>query len=79
MTVAAVLLFAGKGYMGQKDIVDRPYFSDCERFAELMNVALYHGRRVLKPEDLILQRRKYLSLANISSEVERDVLMMDTR
>ena len=35
---------AGKGYMGTKDIVDRPYFSDCRRFAELMNVALYRGR-----------------------------------
>lgn len=33
--------------MGKIDIVDRPYFSDHERFAELMNVALYHGERVM--------------------------------
>lgn len=63
--------------MGRKDIVDRPYFSDCERFAELMNVSLYHGERVLRPENLVLQRRKYLSLANSYSETERDVLMKD--
>lgn len=65
--------------MGKKDIVDKPYFSDCERFAELMNAALYHGQMILRPEDLVLQRRKYLSLANACSEVERDVLMMDIR
>ena len=34
---------AGKGYMGRKDIVDRLYFSDCQRFAELMNAAIYKG------------------------------------
>ncbi len=63
--------------MGKKDIVDRPYFSDCERFAELMNVALYHGERILRPENLILQRRKYLSLSSAYGEMERDVLMKD--
>lgn len=65
--------------MRKKDIVDRPYFSDCERFAELMNVALYHGERVLRAEDLVLQRRKYLSLSSTYGEMERDVLMKDAR
>lgn len=74
---ATVLFAAGKGHMGKKDIVDRPYFSDCERFAELMNVSLYYGERVLQPENLVLQRRKYLSLANSYGETERDVLMKD--
>lgn len=77
--LATVLPAAGKGYMGKKDIVDRPYFSDCERFAELMNVALYYGKRVILPEDLILQKRKYPSLSNNCSETERDVLMKDAR
>lgn len=65
--------------MGKRDIVDRPYFSECRRFAELMNVALYHGERVLQPEKLVLQRRKYISLSGSSGELERDVLMKDTR
>ncbi|MDE6517154.1 MAG: hypothetical protein K2L18_04810 [Acetatifactor sp.] len=59
--------------------MDRPYFSDFERFAELMNVALYHGERVLRAEDLVLQRRKYLSLSSTYGEMERDVLMKDAR
>lgn len=45
--------------MGRKDIADRLYFSDCRRFAELMNAVLYHGENVLLPENLSLIRRKY--------------------
>ena len=77
--ISCGILAAGKGYMGKIDIVDRPYFSDRERFAELMNVALYHGERVLRPGDLVLRRGKYPALSHAYSEMERDVLMTDTR
>lgn len=77
--ISCGILAAGKGYMGKIDIVDRPYFSDHERFAELMNVALYHGERVLRPGDLVLRRGKYPALSHAYSEMERDVLMTDTR
>ncbi len=63
--------------MGRKDIVDRLYFSDCRRFAELMNAALYHGEEVLLPGNLSLVRRKYPSLSSACGEQERDVLMKD--
>lgn len=65
--------------MGKKDIADKPYFSDCGRFAELMNVALYQGQEILLPEHLTAQRRKYPSLSDAGGESERDVLMLDTR
>ena len=63
--------------MGRKDIADRLYFSDCRRFAELMNAVLYHGENVLLPENLSLIRRKYPSLSSASGERERDILMED--
>lgn len=69
---------AGKGYMGRKDIADRPYFSDCQRFAELMNAALYHGEEILLPGNLSPVRRKYPSLSTSCGEMERDILMKDT-
>lgn len=65
--------------MGAKDIVDRPYFSDSRRFAELMNVALYQGKDILKPENLMLQRRKYPALSSACGEMERDILIRDTK
>lgn len=67
----------GKDYMGRKDIADRLYFSDCQRFAELMNAVLYHGENVLLPENLSLIRRKYPSMSSASGERERDILMED--
>ncbi len=63
--------------MGRKDIADRLYFSDCRRFAELINVVLYHGEEVLLPGNLSLLRRKYPSLSSACGELERDVLMKD--
>lgn len=63
--------------MGKKDIVDRPFFSDRERFAELVNAVLYGGRQILLPENLVLHRRKYPSLSSAGGESERDVLMED--
>ena len=75
--INAAPFMAGKEYMGKKDIVDRPYFSDCRRFAELMNEVLYHGEEILLPENLILQKRKNPSLSSTCGEMERDVLMKD--
>lgn len=65
--------------MGTKDIVDRPYFSDGQRFAELMNMVLYQGEELLLPENLVLQRRKYPSLSSLCGEIERDILIRDVR
>lgn len=63
--------------MGKQDRKDRQFFSDTERFAELININLYQGKRVLIPENLELLQRKYPSLASESGENERDVLMLD--
>lgn len=41
--------------MGRKDIVDRLYFSDCWRFAELMNAALYQGEEVFLPGNFLCE------------------------
>lgn len=65
--------------MGKQDRKDRPFFSDTERFAELINVNLYQGERVLIPENLKLLKRTYPSLASESGEKERDVLILDTK
>lgn len=64
--------------MGRKDIVDRLYFSDCRRFVELVNAAIYQGKEVLLPGNLSPVRRKYPSLSSACGELERDVLMRDT-
>lgn len=42
----------GKEPMGRKDIAGKAFFSDYERFAELMYVHLYCGRKILIPENL---------------------------
>lgn len=63
--------------MGRKDIVDRLYFSDCQRFAELVNAAVYCGKEVLLPGNLSPVRRKYPSLSSSCGELERDILMRD--
>lgn len=65
--------------MGKKDIVDRPFFSDCERFAELINCSIYGGEKILSSKDLILLQRKYPSLSGISGENEGDILMKDRK
>lgn len=63
--------------MGKLDRKDRPFFSDAERFAELININLYQGEKILIPENLRLLQRKYPSLGSESGEKERDVLMLD--
>ncbi len=69
---------AGKEYMGRKDVVDKPYFSDRGRFAEMINAVVYHGECVVHSENLVLRKRKYPSLRSSCGEAERDVLMEDT-
>lgn len=70
---------AGKESMGKKDILARSFFSDPERFAELINVRFFQGKEILSPGHLISVNRKYPSLSGTSGEKERDVLMKDQK
>lgn len=65
--------------MGKRDITGKEFFSDRERFAELVNLHLYRGERVLLPEDLVLVKREYPSLAAVYGQKNRDILMKDTK
>lgn len=64
--------------MGRIDILDRQFFAEPARFAELINTELYQGREVLQPKRLQLLKRSYPSLVSASGEKERDILMYDT-
>lgn len=64
--------------MGRKDLSGKDFFADRKRFAELLNVILYQGKRVIRAEELILVHRKYPSLFG-KGEVSRDVFMKDTK
>lgn len=68
---------AGKGYMGRKDLVGKSFFADRERFAELMNIMLYHGESVVKAKNLIHVVRTYPSPLR-NGEKSRDILMKET-
>lgn len=57
----------------------RMFFSDKERFAELLNLHLYHGEKVLLPENLIQRKREYPPLADGYGPKSRDILMEDTK
>ena len=70
---------AGKERMGKKDNTGRMFFADRERFAELMNLHLYEGRKVLLPENLVQRKRDYPALATAYGQKNRDVLMEDTK
>lgn len=72
-----IISSAGKGYMGKLDVLDRTFFAEPERFAELINTEIYHGERVLVPEQLKLLKRSYPSLSSVSGERTRDVLIHD--
>lgn len=67
---------AGKGYMGRKDLTGKRFFADSERFAELMNVMLYHGEAIVKPQNLVQINREYPAPLK-SGEKRRDILMKD--
>lgn len=64
--------------MGKIDVLDKMFFEDRERFAELINTEIYHGKKILAPDKLKLLKRSYPSLASVSGEKHRDVLMQDT-
>lgn len=38
--------------MGKKDITLKDYFSDCRRYADLLNGSIFCGRQMIKPEEL---------------------------
>ena len=65
--------------MGRKDTAGRDFFSDPERFAEFLNIHLYHGEQAVLAENLICRRRNYPALAGIYGEKNRDILMADIR
>lgn len=65
--------------MGKIDILDKRFFEDRTRFAELVNTEIYHGEGILVPEELELLRRSYPSLGTLSGEKTRDVMMRDRR
>lgn len=64
--------------MGKKDITGKSYFRDTVRFAELMNSILYHGEKMILPENLISIEREYPSLSG-KVDKHRDVFMEDIR
>lgn len=64
--------------MGKKDITGKIYFKDVVRFAELMNVVLYHGEKFIHPENLAPMEREYPSLFG-DTDKSRDVFMKDIR
>lgn len=65
--------------MGKIDVSDKIFFEDRERFAELINMEIYHGKKILVPEKLEPLKRIYPSLASASGEMNRDILMRDGR
>lgn len=61
--------------MGKIDVCNKAYFSDRHRFADLINVHIYQGSKVVFYEDLRRVRGKYPSISSASGEKERDILM----
>ncbi len=65
--------------MGKFDMLDKVFFAEPERFAELINTEMYYGEKVLLPERLTLLKRSYPSFPSLVGEKSRDILMYDTR
>lgn len=63
--------------MGRKDTAGKVFFSDKERFAELMNVHLFCGNKTVLGEHLIRRERDYPSLSGVYGEKKRDILIED--
>ena len=40
--------------MGKPNVVTKKYMQDNDRFADVCNFYLFHGKQVIKPEDLKL-------------------------
>ena len=49
--------------MGTKDEYQFDYLDDNERFADQINGALFHGRQVVRPEELEPEEAQAVSLA----------------
>lgn len=64
-------------HMGKKDIADRSFFADRERFAELINQHLYQGEQIVLPLNLEQKEIRYPSLTSSGGEMSRDILMED--
>ncbi|MCM1154924.1 MAG: hypothetical protein NC392_06120 [Roseburia sp.] len=64
--------------MGKKDTIEKVYFRDAARFAELMNCVLYRGEKVILPENLIPVEREHPSLFR-NADKRRDVFMKDVK
>lgn len=65
--------------MGKYDMIDRRYFRDAERFADLISVGVFRNRKRVSPKSLQNLERKYPSLRNCSGEYERDELYLDAQ
>lgn len=67
---------AGKEYMGKKDLAGKEFFADRQRFAELLNDILYHGKDIIRAEELIPEDGNYPSFSG-KGEMHRDIFMKD--
>lgn len=61
--------------MGKIDVCGKTFFENKERFAELVNVHIYGGKKLVRPEGLRQLKGKYPSVSSPSGEKERDILM----
>ncbi|MBR1702902.1 MAG: hypothetical protein IJ716_13295, partial [Lachnospiraceae bacterium] len=62
--------------MGKYDNVDREYFTDLERAAELFSAGVYHWRLKMGGRDLQAIERTYPSLHSLSGTLERDAIFL---
>ena len=60
--------------MGKYDVIDKRYFGNAQRFAELITVGVFRNQKQVKGDELAPLPKKYPSLGIISGEYERDVL-----
>lgn len=74
--VTSLLCSAGRRSMGKYDNLDRQYFSDPERAAELFTVGIFHRRINIEAEDIKPIERTYPSLVSASGSVERDAIFV---
>lgn len=58
--------------MGKYDNVDKDYFLEPERIAELFAVGVHHGHASIRAEDLELDEKTYPSLVSPSGQLDRD-------
>ena len=60
--------------MGEKDIAEKTLEAYNEVFADIVNVLLFHGEQIIRPEDLVDQTPRAMYKADDKiREVERDV------